>query len=84
MCNDSVVFVLSVCHAVFSPIQDCINGLTFSFQKEFPFDDKEEPASLRRGLDAKCLAALPKGKSFSKWSASTGHNSWEHLLEDAH
>ncbi|XP_060236634.1 supervillin isoform X2 [Meriones unguiculatus] len=31
-----------------------------SFQKEFPFDEKEEPASLRRGLDAKCLAALPK------------------------
>ncbi|XP_051007128.1 supervillin [Acomys russatus] len=31
-----------------------------SFQKEFSFDDKEEPANLRRGLDAKCLAALPK------------------------
>ncbi|XP_076795739.1 supervillin isoform X11 [Arvicanthis niloticus] len=31
-----------------------------SFQKEFSFDDKEEPANHRRGLDAKCLAALPK------------------------
>lgn len=26
-------------------------------------DDKEEPANHRRGLDAKCLAALPKGRS---------------------
>ncbi|XP_076428623.1 supervillin isoform X24 [Peromyscus maniculatus bairdii] len=31
-----------------------------SFQKEFCFDDKEEPTNHRRGLDAKCLAALPK------------------------
>lgn len=31
-----------------------------SFQKEFSLDDKEEPANHRRGLDAKCLAALPK------------------------
>ncbi|XP_035298673.1 supervillin isoform X5 [Cricetulus griseus] len=31
-----------------------------SFQKEFCLDDKEEPANHRRGLDAKCLAALPK------------------------
>ncbi|XP_052013185.1 supervillin isoform X3 [Apodemus sylvaticus] len=31
-----------------------------SFQKEFSFDDKEEPANHRRGLDAKRLAALPK------------------------
>ncbi|KAL1784146.1 supervillin isoform X7 [Sigmodon hispidus] len=34
--------------------------ITFSFQKEFCFDDKDEPANHRRGLDAKCLAALPK------------------------
>jgi hypothetical protein len=44
-----------------------INGVTFSFQKEFSFDDKEEPANHRRGLDVKCLAVLPKGKSFSTW-----------------
>lgn len=31
-----------------------------SSQKEFSFDDKEEPANHRRGLDAKCLAVLPK------------------------
>lgn len=31
-----------------------------SFQKEFSFDDKEEPANHRRGLDVKCLAVLPK------------------------
>ncbi|XP_040611286.1 supervillin isoform X8 [Mesocricetus auratus] len=31
-----------------------------SFQKEFFFDDKEEPANHRRGLDAKYLVALPK------------------------
>lgn len=43
-----------------------INGITFSFQKEFLLEDKEQFANHKRGIDAKLLTALPKGKTSSK------------------
>jgi hypothetical protein len=39
--------------------------MMFSFQKELTPDDKEQLANHKRGLDAKFLVALPKGKRFS-------------------
>ena len=46
-----------------------LNGIIFSFQKEFLLEDKEQLDNHKRRIDAQLLAALPKGKT-SRWSTS--------------
>lgn len=43
-----------------------INGEMFHFQKEFSFEDKDQLTNHKRGIDAKLLVALSKGKAVAK------------------
>uniref|UniRef100_A0A1D5RBR1 Supervillin n=1 Tax=Macaca mulatta TaxID=9544 RepID=A0A1D5RBR1_MACMU len=62
MCNNIIIFMFCIFLLIYLYLNglNFINGVIFSFQKEFSLEDKEQLANHKRGTDAKLLVALPK------------------------